>query len=432
MRDWTYSRRPVPAKLTPREIAIAHWYSFAAARRASPDGLVAAALLSFLATAGFFYVNIMPAIVEGLKTGLDFSDRAAGLAGSANVYGAALGALAATFVVTRWPWRPAALVLLCALIGIDLGSQFIVRPEAMIPVRALHGLAGGCLVGFAFSVIARTRRPERTFGMLLVVQQGMGGLGVMLLPQLVPVFGTRALFLALAAFSLLTLLLLPFIDEYPRPGAADGAVAAPASAPAPAPAPPGDRTLLPLALASVFLFQFANMVLFAFIIGLARHFALDPLHSSTVVGLSAWVGVAGSVLVIVFGTRFGRVRTLVVSLLLTAAGMWMLQGSASALVYAVANCGTSVTWAFVIPHLLAMCAKCDQTGRASALGGFASKMGLATGPFVGAMLLGPGHYELLVNVATAATLACLLTALVPAARLDRLYPEPPPGTRPAP
>jgi predicted MFS family arabinose efflux permease len=389
---------------------------------------VAAALLSFLATAGFFYVNIMPAIVEGLKSGLHFSDRAAGLAGSANVYGAALGALAATFVVTRWPWRPAALVLLCVLIGIDLGSQFIVRPEAMVPVRALHGLAGGCLVGFAFSVIARTRRPERTFGMLLVVQQGMGGLGVMLLPQLVPLFGTRALFLALAAFSLLTLLLLPFIDEYPRPGTA-GARAAEA---APSAAPSGDRTLLGLALASVFLFQFANMVLFAFIIGLARHFALDPLHSSTVVGLSAWVGVAGSVLVIAFGTRFGRVRTLVVSLLLTAAGMWMLRGSASALVYAVANCGTSVTWAFVIPHLLAMCAKCDQTGRASALGGFASKMGLATGPFVGAMLLGPGHYELLVNVATAATLACLLVALLPAARLDRLYPEPPPGTRPAP
>jgi predicted MFS family arabinose efflux permease len=253
--------------------------------------------------------------------------------------------------------------------------------------------------------------------MLLVVQQGMGGLGVMLLPQLVPQFGTKALFLALVLFSLLTLLLVPFLADYPRAGA--GATRSPA------PAAGADWTLLAPALGAVFLFQFSNMLLFAFIIGLARHFALDPLHSSTVVGLSAWVGVGGSVLVILFGTRFGRVRTLVVSLLLTAVGMWMLQGSASALVYAVANCGTSVTWAFVIPHLLAMCAKCDQTGRASALGGFASKMGLATGPLVGALLLGDGHYELLINVATVATFACLLVALVPAARLDRLYPEVP-------
>ena len=38
---------------------------FANRPRAAADGLLAAAMLSFLATAGFFYVNIMPALVEG-------------------------------------------------------------------------------------------------------------------------------------------------------------------------------------------------------------------------------------------------------------------------------------------------------------------------------------------------------------------------------
>ena len=77
--------------------------------RAAPDGMVAAVLLSFLATAGFFYVNIMPAIVEGLQTGLHFSADVAGLVGSANVYGAAAGALIATLLVARWDWRRIAL-----------------------------------------------------------------------------------------------------------------------------------------------------------------------------------------------------------------------------------------------------------------------------------------------------------------------------------
>ena len=36
---------------------------------AAPDGLIAAVLLSFMATAGLFYVNILPALVDGLKTG---------------------------------------------------------------------------------------------------------------------------------------------------------------------------------------------------------------------------------------------------------------------------------------------------------------------------------------------------------------------------
>ena len=388
--------------------------------RAAPDGLVAAVLLSFLATAGFFYVNIMPALIEGLKTGLHFSDRAAGFAGSANIYGAAVGALLAVFLVTRWPWRAAALALLATLMLFDLGSMFVTSSVTMIAVRALHGLAGGCLVGFAFSVIARTAQPERTFGMLLLVQGGLGGLGVMALPQLVPIFGTKALFVSLFGFSLVTMAMLPFLAPYLRStGPVVGAAAQHTARQAAARVPAG-ALMLVMALLSVFLFQFSNMLLFSYIIGLARHFALDPLHSATLVGVSTWVGMLGSVLVILFGTRFGRVRMLTVSLLLTAAGMYVLHGSASVMIYALANAGTGITWAFVIPHLLGMCARCDTSGRAAALGGFASKMGLATGPLVGALLLGADRYDLLINVATVVIIVCTVAAILPASRLDRL------------
>jgi hypothetical protein len=46
--------------------------------KAKPDGEVARILLAFLATAGIFYINIMPAIVDGLKEGLAFSNKGAG------------------------------------------------------------------------------------------------------------------------------------------------------------------------------------------------------------------------------------------------------------------------------------------------------------------------------------------------------------------
>ena len=125
-------------------------------------------------------------------------------------------------------------------------------------------------------------------------------------------------------------------------------------------------------------------------------------------------------LVVAFGTRFGRVRTLMISLLLTAVGMYLLHGSASVMIYALANIGTGITWAFVIPHLLGMCARCDLTGRAAAMGGFASKLGLATGPLVGALLLGSDRYTALIDVATVGIIICAAATLVPAARLDRL------------
>ncbi len=388
--------------------------------RAAADGLLAAAMLSFLATAGFFYVNIMPALVEGLRTGLHFTVSQAGLVGSANVYGAAVGALLATFLVTHLRWRPAAYALLIVLMSIDLASILVSTAPTMIAVRALHGLTGGCLVGISYAVFARTRRPERTFGMLLVVQGGLGGLGVMMLPRLVPLFGTGALFCALMAVSLIALLMLPFLAEYPplAPPIA-GAVPSATKAAALARVPAGSLPLI-LALFATFLFQFANMLLFTYIIGLARYFGLESGNAENIVGVATWIGMLGAALVVVFGTRFGRVRTLMVSLALTAIGMYLLHGSASLMIYTLANVGTGITWAFVIPHLLGMCARCDLSGRAAAMGGFASKLGLATGPFVGALLLGSNRYLALIDVATVGIVLCALAALVPASRLDRL------------
>ena len=138
----------------------------------------------------FFYVNIMPALVDGLVQGAGFTNRQAGLVGSSNVYGAALGALIAVFFVKRIDWRRAAYVLLAGLICVDLLSMLVHKFELLLLLRFAHGFVGGMLVGIGFSIIARTTQADRTFGYLLLVQFGLGGLGLMLLPPLVPKFGT--------------------------------------------------------------------------------------------------------------------------------------------------------------------------------------------------------------------------------------------------
>ena len=114
--------------------------------KVAPDGFVAGVFLSFLATAGLFYVNIMAAIVDGLIVGLGLSDRDAGLIGSVNVYGAAFGALLAVFAIKRLPWRPTAYALLIALIVLDVLSMPIRDFHVLLAMRSLHGLAGGLLV----------------------------------------------------------------------------------------------------------------------------------------------------------------------------------------------------------------------------------------------------------------------------------------------
>ncbi|WP_417488542.1 MFS transporter [Maricaulis sp.] len=376
--------------------------------KAPPNGLIAAIMLAFLATAGLFYVNIMAAIVDGLVSGLGFTEGQAGQIGSVNIYGAAAGALLSVFLVKRLPWKTLALTCLVVLISIDLASISIASYDVMFPVRAVHGVFGGVLTGTGFAVIARTANPDRTFGMLLFVQFGLGGLAVMVLPPLAPLYGTQALFIALALFSAVTLAMLPFLSAYPariKDPAADGKV---------------QWTPLLLTLLAIFLFQAANMGLLAYIIRLGLDYGLERGYVSLALGLATWVALAGPFLVMVCGLRFGRFRLLAAAMALTLVGTAIFHYSGSPIAYMVANCGTGITWGFVIAYLLGMTAEFDKAGQASAFGGFISKLGLASGPMVAGWVLSTdGGFPGLINLALIGLAVSGLVMLLPARMLDR-------------
>ena len=375
---------------------------------AAPDGLLAAVLLSFLATAGLFYVNIMPALVDGLKTGLGFSARDAGFVAAANVYGAAAGALVAVFTVKALSWRRVAVATLTGMIAIDLVSTGLTGSGVLIGVRFLHGIVGGFLVGTSYAIFARTKAPDRVFGMLLVVQFSLGGLGLMVLPRLVPVWGTPVLFLALAAFSLVTLVMVPFLDDYARPvDTGDPAKGRTAWAP------------LITALVAVFLFQCANSAVSSYVIGLGRTFDLDLGTITGTLGVANWTGALGSVAVVAVGVRFGRAGPITAGMALILAGtaLFLMRGAPWA--YAAANVASSVAWSFTIAYLLGLCAAFDGSGRSAALAGFFSKLGLASGPALGGVILGETHYPRLIMLACAGLAAATLAAIWPAMTLDR-------------
>ncbi|AWL10727.1 hypothetical protein HMF8227_00219 [Saliniradius amylolyticus] len=376
--------------------------------KVASDGMAARVMLAFLATAGLFYVNIMPAIVSGLIDSLNFSRSDAGMVGSLNIYGAAAGALLAVFFVGRWHWKPQAVALLLMLMALDILSIFIEQPLTMKLTRGLHGVVGGVLVGVSFAVIARVSQVHKTFGYLLFVQFGLGGLGVMFLPQLEPQFGTAALFLSLAAFSLASFIMLLFLTDYPVkvPSSDDIEV-------------PIQWRPLSAALLAVFLFQGANMGLYAYIIDLGKAYGLTIDFISPTLGISAWAGLVGAWLVILFSTKFGRTLPLFGAMLLTVLATVALHWSEVQWVFWLANVLVGITWAFSIAYLLGVCAEFDKAGKMAALGGFASKTGLASGPFIAALMLDAQGYGVLINVAAVALVLGLLICLYPSQLLDK-------------
>ena len=86
--------------------------------------------------------------------------------------------------------------------------------------------------------------------------------------------------------------------------------------------------------------------------------------------------------------------------------------------YFIANIIIGVTWAFTLPYMFGICSELDKAGQLAALGGFASKLGLATGPMVGALLLGGDNYAMVINVAVLALIVCAVVIFMPARMLD--------------
>ncbi|HKX55649.1 MAG TPA: hypothetical protein VJN01_06090, partial [Xanthomonadales bacterium] len=79
-----------------------------------------------------------------------------------------------------------------------------------------------------------------------------------------------------------------------------------------------------------------------------------------------------------------------------------------------ANCLVGITWAFTIAYLLGLVSRFDTAGQMAALGGFASKVGLASGPALAAYFLGEDNYVTIIWAAVFGLVLCLLFVLYPA------------------
>jgi len=372
----------------------------------------ASLLLAFLASAGLYYINIFPAITDALMEGAGLTAIEAGQITSSNALGAAFGALTITLLIRIIPnWKLVSFGLLGLLISMDIVTILQSSTNILIPLRFAHGFIGGGLVGLGFSVIARTVKPSVAFSLLLVVQYGGGALGLWLLPPLVPEYGTYVPFFALIAFSVITLLMLPFIADYPLPEKNDKTNQEKSTI-----------KIKPLffTLITLFLFQAANMALFAFIFGMGKFFGHGMAFLSPAIGAANIIAIAGAVLAIFTGLKFKILTPLMIALVVAAVGTWLLIFSKNEAVYFWANAIVGIAWAFCIPYFLTMAAKFDSAGQMAALGGFASKMGLATGPLVAGYLLSDNqNYILLINVAAIVLVVCTLVAFYPAKTLDK-------------
>jgi predicted MFS family arabinose efflux permease len=360
------------------------------------ESMLAAVMYAILATAGLFYVNLGGAFLSAFVDGLGVGRDEAGLIVSANKYGAAAGALIATFLVKNIPWRKAAAVLIVLMMIVDIISSQITSADNLIAIRFLHGTIGGISVGIGLSVIARTINPDKIFGMLLVVQYSFGSVGIWTVPRLVESFGHMAVFGVLMLFSLMTLLILPFIPNVREAKSTNN------------PFKINFSFLLVLALGALFLFQASNMGVADYAFELGKDIGLVNTEISNLLTVANIISISGGLLVYVIGTKYGRTIPLFLGVTVSAIFTFLLHYSENITIYFIANTVTGIAWAFVIPYILGLCASFDSHGQMAALAGFVSKVGLATGPLVGSMFILNYGFEMILNIATIALIGATL------------------------
>lgn len=380
----------------------------------APEGLAARVIAAFLGTAGIFYVNVMPALIDALKVSAGFTNLQAGIIGAANTYGGALGAVTVALLVRRVRWYPLTNLLLPALIAMDLLSMQLHGAVWLALARFLHGIFGGATVGVGFLVISRIARPNRTFGILILLQAGIAAAGIAVLPLLVRRYGIVALWGAMVSFSLLTWALIQLLPR-DRAGAKTQPLAT-AAADGGASRASGVRVLPLLAVA---LFQAGNMALYAFEVSLGQSFGHDIRFISSSLGLAGIAGVAGPALLTVLPPRFGYRVPLGIAMFATLGGIgWLLLGGHRE-AWLLANTIWGVAWNFCLPMLFGLNTFLDPSGSASVWSGFMSKTGLACGPLIGALVLGADRYAALIGVSLLFVSCSLMAVIGPATQADR-------------
>jgi predicted MFS family arabinose efflux permease len=364
--------------------------------------LIAASAATGLGNLGFW---LLPLTVGNFIDGYGYSEARAGLLSSLEVSAIALASLAAAPLVKKVSLRRMARVFaVIAIIGHAL-SAFAPSFPLLAAARFTAGLGEGAVLAAGYAAIAASANPDRAYATVFVIV-GIGAAALLsLLPNIVGGLGPASFFLCLAA---LTAMFLPLTGRLPHRGAATADTATENATPGKS-SVGLSRTLC--LLAAIFFVAFVESCAWTFIEQRGQDIDFTTETIGYILGGVTIVGVLGGVLAALLGTRYGRLRPILLALLVQGcciAGVYTLE---SRVVFTTGLVFWSFCLFFVYPFLLGASASADQSGRlAAAAGGLLTAGGVLAPGFSGTIVGASGYaaFAIVLSIITATAIALLL------------------------
>ena len=374
--------------------------------RRDPPSLFPAALAASVVAVSV--THMLPFLVGSLMDGIGLDARRAGLLASAEMGAMAVGALAVAPRIGHLSRKALAIGASAALLLLHGSSALLDGFGQLLLLRALAGLAEGCLYAVAAAAVAASIAPTRVYAWVEAGGTLLWSVLFLIVPQAVALWQQRGAFGTLFVITLCCLPLLSWLPAHPPEEArAEGA---------------GRKICSPSALAVVCtgaILYVSENSLWAFTERIGTSTGMSGHVVGIVLGLTNLLLVLGALFVSRLHLRWGRSLPLGVGIALYGASLAAIACARSPAQYVAGHTTLAIAFVFQWVYLQGLSAALDPAGRVAAMLAGAILVGGALGPSVGGQLAEWGGYPAIGAFVLAAALLALILVVPVARRVER-------------
>ena len=356
---------------------------------------------NYLGSIGALTIVILPGIVGVIADSLQLSPGQVGLVMSADIITMAAAMGITAFLIHKSNWRVMAAAALVVLLAGSLLSIQANSYQAMILARLIAGIGEGMAVSVAFAIFGGTRNPDRQFAIYLVVILTVAASLLYFIPAILAFGGKTYIF---AVISLLIAINFLFVPWLPISHGEEHSSLIKEEKPLP-------YVLVGLGLATVFLYFMAQGEAWAFMERIAANAGLSGQTIGTSLALSNIGGIAGALIAALASVRFGRAWPIIISAVISIAGLVVLSGDINGLSFGMATMLYIFGWNLTQPYFSGIMAELDPKGRVVVMMGAVQTAGLGLGPGVVGMMINNNDFSAVSILGIVLILLSMITIL---------------------
>ncbi len=374
----------------------------------------------YMALTGYAVMVGLPVISTSWVNNLGFTEEQVGYVASADLFGLAIGAVLAFFVVARFDRRFLTIVAASVAIVANLLCIYYQGYEATLYLRLVAGIGAGVYTGIAVATIGGHSRPAFAFGMELFAFAFSQAAELKFLPYL----SIEGMYVAFAATFIVGLLFISWVPRRPADTPLDIEVDVAE--------PDGQHHVehrhvpawVPWLVLTAVVLTYVDIGAYWTYIELATVDSdASPEWVADMLVYTSFFSLVGCLAAVLLSNRFGLSRPLLVTLVFQASIVAMLIFGITNASVAFSMFAFNFCWIFVDIYQAAVISNVDRSGRYVALLPAAQGLGNGIGPYLAASVLAVTlDYDGVFILCAAASISAMLVYLYMYLKLRRAIP----------